>query len=86
MDVSKADIIGGKGGEQVCRGCGISASTLGKKPPLCSECYQDEARRDNFAMAALTGLLAAKPRPIDKVAIVEQAYELADAMMKARKK
>lgn len=42
--------------------------------------------RDILAAAALTGLLAAKPRPIDKASLASQAYEIADAGMRERKK
>jgi len=48
--------------------------------------WGESERRDEFAAAALTGLLA-NSRYGDEWArrIAERAYELADAMMKARR-
>ena len=40
--------------------------------------------RDEFAMAALTGMITADHEFTDRIA--EEAYEIADAMMEARKK
>jgi hypothetical protein len=46
-------------------------------PPI-----QDITLRDYFAAAALTGLLAS----CDRKTAVEQAYKMADAMIKERKR
>jgi len=40
--------------------------------------------RDQFAMAALTGLIAGQEHPIQREFLPKWAYEMADAMMKER--
>ena len=41
--------------------------------------------RDQFAMAAMTGLLAGRTDHFNRVEWAKAAYEIADAMMEARK-
>lgn len=41
--------------------------------------------RDEFAIAALTGILARSSRTQNDEAVAEDAYEIADAMLEARK-
>jgi phosphopantetheine adenylyltransferase len=49
------------------------------------EQYEREQLRDQFAMAALTGCLASNTIAENKE-IAEMSYELADAMLEARKR
>jgi len=59
---------------------GFTGTTSGELAP-------DKTLRDEFAMAALTGLLAGaySESPSDKITALA-AYKLADAMMEAREK
>jgi hypothetical protein len=54
---------------------------------LCVQKMMDKetALRDQFAMAALTGLLSDPVRDADSADYAECAYEYADAMLEARK-
>ena len=45
----------------------------------------EKTLRDEFAMAALTGCLAGRNNNFERKEWAEAAYELADAMMEARK-
>jgi len=58
---------------------------LRDNPPLCVD---RETLRDKFAMAALTGLLSAEPdnEVYDLRVVTMRAYQVADAMLDARKK
>lgn len=72
----------------------IQDSLPDSKPGPIMSLYEYPALRDHFTMAALTGMLAHstryKPREGEGVnwhwSISKEAYELADAMMEARKK
>jgi hypothetical protein len=55
--------------------------------PLSSLTYEIATMRDQFAMAALTGLVVANygRKDIDPMDVASWAYGIADAMMEARK-
>ena len=63
---------------------GFRALVGGGAPPADVPAPEAKSLRDEFAMAALTGLLAANYEFTDRIA--EETYEMADAMMEARKK
>lgn len=53
---------------------------------LCAQkmMNKENALRDQFAMAALTGMIA-DPSGVDYRSVPKKAYEMADAMLEARK-
>ena len=61
-------------------GCNCDGDEIEMKSGLCCHCYH--STRNQFAAAALTGLLAI-PASVDNVP--GEAFKFADAMMKARK-
>lgn len=57
------------------------------RPPSSDSSVQSPDKltlRDQFAMAALTGLLAQTDKPVSAAEFARQAYVAADAMMEAR--
>lgn len=58
------------------------ASTVDELPL----CIETPTLRDQFAMAALQGILAGADRNMEDSELAKQAYWAADAMMEARKK
>jgi hypothetical protein len=63
-----------------------SATTLDGKDALArDEARRLEDKRDAFAAAALTGMLAATNGDFGYTNIAETAWDIADAMMEARK-
>jgi hypothetical protein len=58
---------------------------LAPQPPVSSMTYEIATMRDQFAMAAITGLCANNNVQYNVKGYAGISYELADAMMEARK-
>jgi hypothetical protein len=82
---SQAPLPAGGWRIMLCRG----GEPVGAGLPARSETFTADARktlRDEFAMAALTGLVSGRAgsHPSDQANYAKRAYEIADAMLKAR--
>jgi hypothetical protein len=62
----------------------ISEVYVSDTPPTNAPAPEAKTLRDEFAIAALTGMIAADHEFTDRIA--EETYEIADAMMEARNK
>jgi len=62
----------------------ISEVYVSDTPPADAPAPETKTLRDEFAIAALTGMITADHEFTDRIA--EETYEIADAMMGARKK
>ncbi len=63
---------------------GFRALVGSDTPPANAPAPETKTLRDEFAIAALTGMISADHEFTDRIA--EETYEIADAMMEARKK